>query len=130
MRKVEIGYPLEYEDEEGICHYGLFIRENERELLENKLQELQRKDKETMHLKNELECYENGLYFSSEVEELQDKLDRKDNIINELKEWLEEQHQFIIEIPAFTKEISQEHKTMELCYENVLDKIEELENDL
>ena len=31
-------------------------------------QELQRKDKEIKHLKSELECYENGLYFSSEVE--------------------------------------------------------------
>ena len=46
---------------------------------------------------------------------------------NSLREWLEEQHQFIIEIPAYTKEISIEHKTMEICYENVLDKMNELE---
>lgn len=46
---------------------------------------------------------------------------------NNLGEWLEEQHQFIIEIPAYTKEISIEHKTMEICYENVLDKMNELE---
>lgn len=47
---------------------------------------------------------------------------------NSLREWLEEQHQFIIEIPAYTKEISIEHKTMEICYENVLDKMNELES--
>lgn len=46
---------------------------------------------------------------------------------NSLREWLEKQHQFIIEIPAYTKEISIEHKTMETCYENVLDKMNELE---
>lgn len=60
---------------------------------------------------------------------LLNEIQRKDNIINELKKWLEEQHQFIIEIPAFTKEISQEHKVMECCYEDVLDKINELEGD-
>lgn len=48
------------------------------------------------------------------------------NVTNELEKWLEEQHQFIIEIPAYTKEISIEHKTMEICYENVLDKLQEL----
>lgn len=63
------------------------------------------------------------------LKETQQELQRKDNIINELKKWLEEQHQFIIEIPAFTKEISQEHKVMECCYEDVLDKINELEGD-
>lgn len=46
---------------------------------------------------------------------------------NSLREWLENQHQFIIEIPAYTKEIAIEHKTMEICYENVLDKMNELE---
>lgn len=46
---------------------------------------------------------------------------------NSLREWLEEQHQFIIEIPVYTKEISIEHKTMEICYENILDKMNELE---
>ena len=52
--------------------------------------------------------------------------DRLNTIINELEKWLEEQHQFIIEIPAYTKEISIEHKTMEICYENVLEKLQEL----
>lgn len=54
------------------------------------------------------------------------EIERLNNIINELEKWLEEQHQFIIEIPAFTKEISTEHKTMEICYENALDKLQEL----
>ena len=49
-----------------------------------------------------------------------------ENILNELEKWLEEQHQFIIEIPAYTKEISIEHKTMGICYENVLDKLQQL----
>ena len=60
------------------------------------------------------------------VHNLQVENERLNNIINELEKWLEEQHQFIIEIPAYTKEISIEHKTMEICYENVLDKLQEL----
>lgn len=76
----------------------------------------------------------NNLYSDFKEKEdrilfLQQELQRKDNIINELEKWLEEQHQFIIEIPAFTKEISQEHKVMECCYEDVLDKIKELEEN-
>lgn len=58
--------------------------------------------------------------------ELLEEIERLQNIIKELEKWLEKQHQFIIEIPAFTKEISIEHKTMELCYENILDKLQEL----
>jgi hypothetical protein len=52
-----------------------------------------------------------------------------EDALNELEKWLEEQHQFIIEIPAFTKEISIEHKTMEICYENILNKIQKLKGD-
>ena len=54
---------------------------------------------------------------------------RLNKIIDDLEKWLEEQHQFIIEIPAYTKEISIEHKTMELCYENILDKLKELKEE-
>ena len=43
-----------------------------------------------------------------------------------LKEWLKEQDIFITEIPAFTKEIGIEHKIMSICYENILDKMEEI----
>lgn len=46
---------------------------------------------------------------------------------NKLKEWLKEQDVFITELPAFTKEISIEHKTMSICYENILDKMQEIE---
>lgn len=53
----------------------------------------------------------------------------KKTVLDELEEWIEEQHQFIIEIPAYTKEISIEHKTMEICYENILDKIQELKKE-
>ena len=60
------------------------------------------------------------------ITDLQKEIERLNNIINELEKWLEEQHQFIIEIPAYTKEIAVEHKTMEICYENVLDKLQEL----
>ena len=59
----------------------------------------------------------------------QEENKRLNNIINELEKWLEEQHQFIIEIPAFTKEIAVEHKTMEICYENILDKLQELKGE-
>ena len=62
----------------------------------------------------------------SELKEKDKEIERLNYIINELEKWLEEQHQFIIEIPAYTKEISIEHKTMEICYENVLDKLQEL----
>ena len=46
--------------------------------------------------------------------DLDKEIERLNNIINELEKWLEEQHQFIIEIPAYIKEISIEHKTMEM----------------
>lgn len=58
-----------------------------------------------------------------------EEIKRLNNTINELEKWLEEQHQFIIEIPAYTKEIAVEHKAMEICYENVLDKLQELKGD-
>lgn len=50
----------------------------------------------------------------------------KDNW-NKLKEWLKEQDIFITELPAFTKEISIEHKIMSNCYEDTLDKMQEIE---
>lgn len=73
---------------------------------------------------------ENELYIRELLqrnENLKQELDHSKNNWEELKKWLEEQHQFIIEIPAFTKEIIQEHKTMELCYEDILNKMKELE---
>ena len=61
-----------------------------------------------------------------EIERLLEENEKLNNIINELEKWLEEQHQFIIEIPAYTKGISIEHITMKICYENILDKLQEL----
>ena len=48
------------------------------------------------------------------------------NILNELEKYYKEQLEFIIELPAYTKDIAQEHKVMELCYEDFLNKIQEL----
>lgn len=74
-------------------------------------------------LKNEVIILNTNSYLKDlKIEQLQSNW-------NSLREWLEQQHQFIIEIPAYTKEISIEHKTMETCYENVLDKMNELEGD-
>ena len=55
---------------------------------------------------------------------------KSDHTINELKKWLKEQDVFITELPAFTKEISIEHKTMAICYENTLDKMQEIEKEM
>ena len=49
-----------------------------------------------------------------------------ENILTELEEYYKEQLEFIIELPAYTKDITQEHKVMELCYEDFLNKIQEL----
>ena len=86
-------------------HLGEFLKESNEEIerLNNKVEELMELYTTERHCKDDYKY-----------------------IINELEKWLEEQHQFIIEIPAFTKEISIEHKTMELCYENILDKLQEL----
>ena len=48
-------------------------------------------------------------------------------IIEELKKWLEEQKQFIENIPTFTKDIKNNHIGMIGAYENTLDKIKEFE---
>ena len=41
MKKVKIGYPLEYEDEVHIIRNGVFLRENEVEALNKKLKQLE-----------------------------------------------------------------------------------------
>lgn len=67
-------------------------------------------------------CKLSELWCKSQQENKQLK-----NNWNKLKKWLEEQDIFITELPAFTKEITIEHKTMSICYENILDKMQELE---
>ena len=86
--------------------------------------------RKTMFCPPSIECMalDNLPYYLDKTSALEE-IERLNNIINELEKWLEEQHQFIIEIPAYTKEISIEHKTMEICYENLLDKLQELKGD-
>lgn len=73
----------------------------------------------------------NGEYLDlveyKDYEILEKENEQLKNNWNELKKWLEEQDIFITELPAFTKEITIEHKTMSICYENILDKMQELE---
>ena len=40
MDKVKIGFPIEYEDENNIVRYGLFLREPEIKELEKRLKEI------------------------------------------------------------------------------------------
>ena len=65
-----------------------------------------------------------------EIENLQSQLEQKEDNWNKLKEWLKEQDIFITELPAFTKEISIEHKIMSNCYEDTLDKMQEIEGGM
>lgn len=39
MEKIEIGFPMEYEDDKNIIRTGLWLKEHEVELLEKKLKE-------------------------------------------------------------------------------------------
>lgn len=54
-KTINIGFPMEYEDDDHVCHYGIFLRENEVKAVEEKLQELQRKDNIINELKEFLE---------------------------------------------------------------------------
>lgn len=69
MKKVKIGYPLEYEDEKHIIRNGVFLRENEVEALNKKLKQLK--------------AYEN---MRKELIEFIKKHQRKDEFLN-LNEW-------------------------------------------
>lgn len=48
---------------------------------------------------------------------------------NELKKWLEEQKEFIENIPTFTIEITHNHFGMVGAYKNTLSKMQELEGN-
>ena len=61
-----------------------------------------------------------------EYKKLQEENQQLKDNWDKLKEWLKEQDIFLTEIPAFTKEIGIEHKIMSICYENILDKMEEI----
>ena len=65
--------------------------ETMKDIKENLIARIQRQECEIHNLKAKLEMYENGVYFSSENDELQQRIERLNNIINELEKWLEEQ---------------------------------------
>ena len=68
--------------------------------------------------KERAECIANK--YNNLVEELQ-------NNWNELKKWLEEQKEFINDIPIFSNDIKNNHIGMIGAYNNSLDKMQELE---
>lgn len=47
----------------------------------------------------------------------------------DLKKWIEEQYEFITQLPPITKEIALEHKIMANSYKAILEKMEELEGE-
>ena len=61
-KTINIGFPMEYEDDDHVCHYGIFLRENEVKAVKEKLQELQRKDNNWNELKEYIkasdECWD------------------------------------------------------------------------
>lgn len=71
-KTINIGFPMEYEDDDHVCHYGIFLRENEVKAVEEKLQELQRKDNIINELKNEL--YHIYNYAGLETKDLENKI--------------------------------------------------------
>lgn len=60
------------------CEFGACITKHDSRVLLYYITNLQ---KENKHLKSELECYENGLYFSSEVDKLQEKINKAIDVL-------------------------------------------------
>lgn len=115
----------EENDKEQVClkvSMPLF-EEKELEIFDNNIHSII-EEYSKLHLEKKDQILTQRIIIKQEQE-----INRLNNIIDELEKWLEEQHQFIIEIPAYTKDISIEHKTMEICYENILDKLNELKGD-
>lgn len=75
-KTINIGFPMEYEDDDHVCHYGIFLRENEVKAVEEKLQELQRKDNNWNELKKYVEQH-------NECWELEPVLDKIKDIEND-----------------------------------------------
>lgn len=61
------------------------------------------------------------------LEYLYNRIIELQNNWNELKKWLEEQKEFIEDIPTFTLEITHNHFGMVGAYKNTLSKMQELE---
>lgn len=62
-----------------------------------------------------------------ENKSLQSQLKAKEEVVTKFKQWLEEQKDFIKNIPVFTSDIANNHLGMIGAYNNSLDKIQELE---
>ena len=60
-----------------------------KECVKYDLKEVENLYKEVIRLKSELECYENGLYFSSQVDELQEENNRLKEVIDKAIEYIE-----------------------------------------
>lgn len=60
-------------------------------------------------------------------EQCVDYIEQLQNNWNELKKWLEEQKEFINDIPTFSNDIKNNHIGMVGAYNNSLDKMQELE---
>lgn len=80
-KTISIGFPMEYEDDEHVCHYGLFLRENEVKAVEEKLQELQRKDNIINELKEFIKEWQNDLEIQSESVEGLDLFEQHTQIV-------------------------------------------------
>lgn len=109
-KTIDIGFLMEYEDDDQVCHYGLFLRENEVKAVDEKLQELQRKDNEIKQLREDIV---NHIKIASEYKE---QMIIKDNNWNELKKWVKQQ-------------MNTTGIDISLEYKGVLDKIKELEEN-
>lgn len=84
-KTINIGFPMEYEDDDQVCHYGLFLRENEVKAVDKKLQELQRKDNIINELKKYLE-YEIEEWKDVENEWGKIRATEDENILDKIKE--------------------------------------------
>lgn len=76
--------------------------------------------------KREKEIMDKYFHQSKYASEMEDKYITVNSILTELEQYYKEQLEFIVELPVYTKDIAQEHKVMELCYEDFLNKIQEL----
>lgn len=61
--------------------YPTMVIRSQVEVIEMQEKEIEKLQKENKHLKSELECYENGLYFSSEVDKLQEKINKAIDVL-------------------------------------------------
>ena len=83
-KTINIGFPLEYEDNDQFCHYGLFLRENEVKAVDEKLQELQRKDNIINELKEKINQFTLIIGYYDYNDEGNDEIGENNNLQEEL----------------------------------------------